>query len=59
MAKELISLVSNLVSLTLPFFMITATFVGLAYTYGHSFTPFHMDECFEVVRLTHGTVSHL
>lgn len=55
----MISLVSNLVSLTLPFFMITATFIGLAYTYGHSFTPFHMDECFEIVKLTYVPIHHL
>lgn len=59
MSKEQITTISNSVSLTLPFFMITAIFVGLAYTYGDSFTPFYMGECIEIVKLTHIPVAHL
>ena len=37
---------------TLPFIMITAVFIGLAYTYGHALSPFQMDPSNEMVRLS-------
>ena len=52
MSKKQISTAFFLASQVLPFLMITATFVGLAYTYGHGLTPFHMDETFELVSLS-------
>lgn len=59
MSKEQIATISNSLSLTLPFFMITSLFVGLAYMYGDSFTPFYMGECIEMVKLTHIPIAHL
>lgn len=37
---------------TIPFIMITGVFVGLAYTYGHTLTPFQMAPSNELVRLS-------
>ncbi|MBX9786615.1 MAG: hypothetical protein K2Y08_04695 [Alphaproteobacteria bacterium] len=37
---------------TIPFIMITAIFIGLAYTYGHALSPFQMDSSNELVRLS-------
>lgn len=51
MSRKQISEAFNFASQTLPFLMITATFIGLAYTYGHAFTPFYMDESFDLIGL--------
>jgi len=37
---------------TIPFIMITAIFVGLAYTYGHALSPFQVSPSNELVRLS-------
>lgn len=37
---------------TIPFIMITAIFVGLAYTYGHTLTPFQMVPSNELICLS-------
>ncbi|EKE09778.1 MAG: hypothetical protein ACD_16C00110G0013 [uncultured bacterium] len=37
---------------TLPFIMITAIFIGLAYTYGHALSPFQIDPSSDLVRLS-------
>jgi hypothetical protein len=37
---------------TIPFIMITAIFVGLAYTYGHALSPFQINPSNELVRLS-------
>lgn len=37
---------------TIPFIMITAVFVGLAYTYGHTLTPFQLAPSNELIRLS-------
>lgn len=37
---------------TIPFIMITAIFVGLAYTYGHTLSPFQISHTNELVRLS-------
>ena len=37
---------------TIPFIMITAIFVGLAYTYGQTLSPFQIAPSNELVRLS-------
>ena len=37
---------------TIPFIMITAVFVGLAYTYVHTLTPFQLAPSNELIRLS-------
>ena len=52
MTKTQLSHALYIASQTLPFLMITSTFIGLAYICGHSFSPYHMDQSFELVRLS-------
>ena len=42
----------NVMRLTVPFLMITVTFVGIAYAYGHALTPFHLDASFDLIKLS-------
>ena len=51
MSKKQISEALSLASQTLPFIMITATFIGLAYTYGNVLTPYPIEDSFEFARL--------
>jgi len=39
-------------SQTLPFLMITAMFIALAYSYGQSLTPYHMGDSCDLIRLS-------
>ncbi len=52
MSRKQISKAIIVASQTLPFLMITATFVSLAYACGHSLTPYHMDPSFDLIRLS-------
>jgi cytochrome bd-type quinol oxidase subunit 2 len=49
--KQLLTAI-HVASQTIPFLMITATFVGIAYTCGHSLTPYQMDSSFDLIRLS-------
>ncbi len=50
--KQLLTAI-QVASQTLPFLMITATFVGIAYACGPNFIPYHMDPSFEFLRLSY------
>lgn len=39
-------------SQTVPFLMITAIFVGFAYNYGQTLTPYHMGDTCDLIRLS-------
>ncbi len=39
-------------SQTVPFLMITAIFVGFAYSYGQTLTPYHMGDTCDLIRLS-------
>ncbi len=51
MLKQQVAGAIYIASQTIPFLMITATFVALAYTYGYDLPFCHMDESFELVKL--------
>ncbi len=52
MAKTELLEMLNIVRQTVPFLMITAIFVGIAYSYGNTLTPFYMDDSFDLVKLS-------
>jgi hypothetical protein len=52
MLKEQVLKAINIVNQTVPFLMITVTFIGLAYTCGQSISPFQMDPSFDLIRLS-------
>ncbi len=56
MSRKQILIAISVASQTMPFLMITATFVCLAYICGHSFTPYQMDSSFDLVRLSCHTI---
>lgn len=41
----------NLASQTLPFLMITATFIVIAYVYGHTLTPIKGENSFDASKI--------
>ena len=47
MSKTHMSETLNLASQTVPFLMITATFIIMAYVYGHSLTPTGLESSFD------------
>lgn len=49
--KQLLEIIA-VASQTLPFLTITATFIGLAYTYGHGFIPLQMNDSIDLMRLS-------
>ncbi len=51
MTKKQRSEILDLVRQILPFFIITATFIGLAYTYGHALAPLESEGSFEFTHL--------
>jgi hypothetical protein len=51
MSKTQVSEAINLASQTIPFLMITATFIIIAYVYGHTLTP-PTDNVFESSKIT-------
>jgi len=52
MTKKQRSEILDLVYQTLPFLIITATFIGLAYTYGHALAPIEPEDSFEFIRVS-------
>ena len=52
MTKTQLSHAIHIASQTVPFLMITATFIVLAYSYGHSLLPYHIDQSFDLIRLS-------
>jgi len=52
MSKKQLLEIIHLASQTLPFLIIAATFIGLAYTYGHSFTPFFSEDSSQLISLS-------
>jgi hypothetical protein len=52
MTKEQTREVFNLARQILPFLMITATFISLAYALGHSFPPLCANSSIDLVRLS-------
>ncbi|MBS0272024.1 MAG: hypothetical protein JSR85_05190 [Proteobacteria bacterium] len=52
MSKTQLLKAIDIANQTLPFLMITATFIGLAYTYGQSLSPLHIDPSFDLIRLS-------
>ena len=53
MSKKQFLTAIQVASQTLPFLMITATFIGLAYACGHSLAPYQMDPSFDLLRLSY------
>lgn len=47
MSKTHMSETLNLASQTIPFLMITATFIIMAYVYGHALTPTGLESSFD------------
>lgn len=58
MTKKQRSEIFDLVRQTLPFFIITATFIGLAYTYGHALAPLPLEDSFEFTQVKSSHVPH-
>jgi hypothetical protein len=42
----------NLASQTIPFLMITATFIIMAYVYGHALTPTGLESSYDASKIT-------
>jgi len=53
MTKNQLIEVVNLIALTLPFLIITATFIGLAYVYGNTYNPFAIEGALEHANLAY------
>jgi hypothetical protein len=58
MTKKQRSEIIDLIRQTLPFFIITATFIGLAYTYGHALAPLQLEDSFEFIHVNGSLISH-
>jgi hypothetical protein len=52
MNKEQVGEFFNVARQTLPFFMITITFISIAYTYAHTFSALEVDPTLELTRLS-------
>jgi hypothetical protein len=52
MKKEQVTEILNLTRQILPFLMITAVFISLAYRYGHIYSPLKVDSSGDLLRLS-------
>jgi len=52
MTKNQLMDVLNVARQVLPFLTITATFISLAYSYGHSLSSLHVDASSDLIRLS-------
>jgi hypothetical protein len=52
MTKEQLNEIVNLTRQILPFLMITATFIGLAYSYGPTYIPLQIDSSMDLMTLS-------
>lgn len=51
MSKRTVSEIITVATQTLPFLMITATFIGIAYIYGHTASPSTLETAFEASKI--------